>query len=157
MTLYKRPNSKYWWMKVHFDGEIVQQSTKVANKRDAQTIESAYRTQLALDKIGIKPRPKAPTFKQAVEDFLTVSKVNHANKPNSFVRIKYLCRSLAKFFGETKVDRVAREDIEKFIGWRASQTSRKTDEAITRIYDKPRINCAQKRFQTANFGWHPFG
>lgn len=56
MALYKRPGSKYWWMKFTFDGEIVQRSTQVANKRDAQTVESAYRTQLALGKIGIKPK-----------------------------------------------------------------------------------------------------
>ncbi len=28
MALYKRPNSKFWWMKFTFDGELVQQSTK---------------------------------------------------------------------------------------------------------------------------------
>jgi hypothetical protein len=67
MALYKRENSKYWWMKFHFDGQLVQQSTKCSNKRDALTVESAFRTQLALGQIGIKPKAKAPTFKQAVE------------------------------------------------------------------------------------------
>jgi integrase len=132
MALYKRANSKYWWMKFTFAGELVQQSTKVANKRDAGTIESAYRTQLALGKIGIKPKPKAPTFKQAVDDFLKWSKVEHAQKPNSFLRIDYSCQSLKKFFGETKVDRIERKDVENFIVWRSKQTSRKTGKAITR-------------------------
>ncbi len=52
-------------MKFTFDGELVQQSTKVANKRDAGTIESAYRTQLALGKLGIKSKEKAPSFREA--------------------------------------------------------------------------------------------
>ena len=132
MALYKRPDSKFWWMKFHFDGEIIQQSTKCSNKRDAGTVESAYRTQLALGKIGIKPKPKAPTFKKAADDFLKWSKVNHAQKPNSYVRVKYSCQSLKDFFGETKVDQIEPKDIEKFIFRRSKQTSKKTGEPITR-------------------------
>jgi spore germination protein GerM len=70
MALYKRPNSKYWWMKFFFDGEFVQQSTKCSNKRDALQVEAAFRHELALGRIGIEPKVKAPTFKQAVDDFL---------------------------------------------------------------------------------------
>lgn len=131
MALYKRPNSKYWWMKFTFDGQLIQQSTQVANKRDALTVESAYRTQLALGKIGIKPKAKAPTLKQAVEDFLKLSEVEHADKPNSFVRIKYSCQSLINFFGQTKVDRITPEDVEKFILHRCRQTSKKTGKLVT--------------------------
>jgi integrase len=132
MSLYKRANSKYWWMKFHFDGQLVQQSTKCSNKRDALTVESAYRTQLALGQIGIKPKAKAPTFKQTVEDFLKMSKLEHAQKPNSFARVNDSCKTLMKFFGETKVDQIESKDIEKFIQWRSGQTSRKTKVLITR-------------------------
>jgi len=132
MALYKRPDSKFWWMKFHFDGELVQQTTKCSNKRDAGTVESAYRTQLALGKIGIKPKPKAPTFKQAMDDFLRWSEINHAQKPNSHIRVKYSCGSLKEFFGETKVDRIEPKDIEKFIFWRSNQKSKKTGELLTR-------------------------
>ncbi len=58
MALYKRENSKYWWMKFYFDGQLVQQSTKVANKRDALTVEAAFRHELALGRIGIKRKKK---------------------------------------------------------------------------------------------------
>jgi integrase len=132
MALYKRPNSKYWWMKFHFDGELIQQSTKVANKRDALTIEAAFRHELALGRIGIKPKKDAPTFKQAVEDFLNMSKLEHAQKPNSFIRIQYACKPLKTFFGQIKVDRIEPSDVEKFILWRSRQTSRKTKDLITR-------------------------
>jgi hypothetical protein len=50
-------------MKFHFDGQLIQQSTKCSNKRDAGMVESAYRTQLALGKIGIEPKEPAPTLK----------------------------------------------------------------------------------------------
>ncbi|HXG84829.1 MAG TPA: site-specific integrase [Pyrinomonadaceae bacterium] len=132
MALYKRANSKFWWMKFTFDGELVQQSTKVANKRDAATIESAYRTQLALGKIGIERQVKAPTFSKAVEDFLVWSKVEHAAQPNTYRRYYFSAELLKKYFGNVKVDKIQKKNIEDFIAWRAGQTSRKTKDFITR-------------------------
>ena len=132
MALYKRPTSKNWWMKFYFDGELIQQSTKCTNKADAQKVESAYRTQLALGKIGIKPKPKAPSFKQAVEDFLKWSKINHAQKPNSYERVRYSCQPLKDFFGEKMANRIEPKDIEAYIFWRSRQTSKKTGKPVTR-------------------------
>lgn len=132
MAIYKRPGSKYYWYKFVFDGGLVQRSSKCTNRADARKVESAHLTQLALGKIGIKPKAKAPTFKKAVTDFLKWSKINHAQKPDSFRRVSYSCQTLEFFFGETKVDRIECEDIEKFIFWRSKQASRKTGKPITR-------------------------
>ncbi len=132
MTLFRRPNSKYWWMKFTFDGELVQQSTKVANKRDAGTVESAYRTQLALGKIGIEPKVKAPTFTKAVDDFLVWAKIEHSSQPNTYKRYFFSAELLKKYFGNTKVDRINKKNVEDFIVWRSGQTSRKTKDFITR-------------------------
>ncbi|HLM62337.1 MAG TPA: site-specific integrase, partial [Pyrinomonadaceae bacterium] len=63
--------------------------------------------------------------------FLVWSKIEHSQKPNSFIRIQYSCQPLEKFFGETKVDRIEPKDIEKFVIWRSGQKSRKTKKAIT--------------------------
>lgn len=131
MALYKRPGSKYWWMKFHFDGQLIQKSTCVANKRDAATVESAYRTQLALGKIGIKPKKTAPLFKDAVEDFLKWSEFHHAQKPKSFKRMSYSCQSIAEYFGKTRADRIEPKDIEKYLLWRSKQISQKTRLPIT--------------------------
>jgi integrase len=132
MALYKRENSKYWWMKFTFDGELVQQSTKVANKRDAATVESAYRTQLALGKIGIKPKEKAPTFREAVQDFLKWLAIKHSGAKGTFYRYEFSCKALEKYFGTVRVDRITAKDVENFLVWRCNQTSRKTKEKITR-------------------------
>jgi len=131
MALYKRPNSKFWWMKFTFDGELVQQSTKIANRRDAATIESAYRTQLALGKIGIEPKREAPTFEKAAEDFLLWAKVKHQESV-TYKRYYFACIALKTFYGKTKVNRIETKDVEKFITWRSCQTSRKTKEKISR-------------------------
>jgi integrase len=132
MAIYKRPNSKYYWMKFYFDGELIQQSTKCSNKRDAQTVESAYRTQLALGKIGIEAKKEVPNFDTAIEDFLKWSKVEHALQTATYKRYYYSCESLKKYFGKVKADRIENKDIEQFIVWRTNQTSRKTAKPITR-------------------------
>lgn len=131
MALYKRPGSKYWWMKFTFDGELVQQSTKVANKRDAQTVESAYRTQLALGKIGIKPKKTAPAFETAANDFLQWAKVKH-NASETYLRYVFSCQTLKRFFGNVKVSKIETKDVEKFIAWRSENISKKTGKPISR-------------------------
>lgn len=131
MALYKRPNSKYWWFKFTFNGKLEQQSTRVSNKRDAATIESAYRTQLALGKLGIKPKKEAPTFKKASDDFLVWAEVYHAEE-STLRREKAAVRLLANYFGKVKVDAFEAKDIEKFVTWRSKQISKKTGLPITR-------------------------
>ncbi len=130
MALFTRANSNYWWMKFTFDGQLIQQSTQVANKRDALTVESAYRTQLALGKIGIEPKQKAPTFEKAVDDFLQWSKVEHAEAETTYNRYFHACSALKKYFGKVKVDRIKAIDIEKFAIWRSVQKSRKTKKPV---------------------------
>ena len=132
MALYKRDGSKYFWMKFTFDGELVQQSTKLANKRDALTVESAYRTQLALGKIGIEPKRKAPTFDKAVDDFLAWSKSGNNIKASSHKRYSQCCQNLKIYFGVVRIDRIKTKDIEKFIDWRGGQKSKGTGGFITR-------------------------
>ena len=100
MALYKRPDSKFWWMKFYFDGQLIQHSTKCSNKRDAATVESAHRTQLALGKIGIKPKEPAPTLKKACDDFLLRVAVEHPNKAETMRRYTSNVKVFLKFFGE---------------------------------------------------------
>ena len=132
MALYKRPTSKFWWMKFYFDGQLIQQSTKCKARRDAETVESAFRTQLALGKIGIQPPKKAPTFEKAVEDFLQWSKVEHAERLTTHSRYYFDCQVLKKYFGKAKTNLIETKDIESFIIWRSGQISRKTKKPITR-------------------------
>lgn len=132
MSLYKRSTSKYWWMKFTFDGKLVQQSTNVSNKCDALTVESAYRTQLALGKIGIEPKKEIPTFEKYLDDFLKWLKVEHAAKPTSYKRYYFSSLPLKKFLGKAKVNQVKSEHVKKYIVWRSSQKSRKTKQGISR-------------------------
>jgi integrase len=132
MALYKRENSKYWWMKFTFDGQLVQQSTRCSNKRNALQVEAAFRHELALGRIGIEPKQQVPTFKQALEDFLKWSAIKYSSAKKTLWRYEFSCKVLDQYFGNTKVDKITTKDIESFITWRSSQISRKTKQEITR-------------------------
>ena len=119
MALYKR--GKTWWMNFWFDGYHVQKSTKCKNKRDAETVERAYQTQLAKREVGIEPKKKAPTFRQAMKDYLAWLKVEHGDKTNTVNRYESNSKILIKFFGDALVDKVSTEMVEKFKTWRCSQ------------------------------------
>lgn len=125
-----RTNSKYYWFKFMFDGELIQQSSKCTNKADARKIESAYRTQLALGKIGIKPPQKAPKFDEAAKDFLAWMRTEQSND-GTYNRYRFAVNTLKRYFGKTKTDKIKKTDVEKFIVWRKKQVVAKTGEIVS--------------------------
>ncbi len=129
MSLYKRAGSKYWWMEFEIEGKRIQKSTKIKNKRDAAEYERLYRSQLLLGEIGLAPKVSAPTFKQTVTDFLELAELEQ--KPHTYLRYKFACDVLIKFFGSTKVDQITFENIDKFKIWRSKQKSRKTKQKVS--------------------------
>jgi integrase len=119
MALYKR--GKTWWMNFWFDGQRIQRSTKIANKRDAEEYERAYRTQLAKAEVGIEPKKPIPGFRQAMDEFLAASKVEHSEKPNTHRRYEIASIPLLDFFRDKRVDQVLPSDVEKYKSWRIEQ------------------------------------
>lgn len=119
MAIYKRGNT--WWMSFNFNGKHIQKTTKCKNKRDAETIERAYRTQLAKGEVGIETRPDAPTFKNAITDFLSWSAIEHQSKPNTVRSYNATSKALIEFFGEKPIDEIESGDVEKFKQWRSKQ------------------------------------
>jgi len=119
MALYKR--GKTWWMNFWFDGTHIQRSTRCKSKRDAETVERAYYTQLAKAEVGFKPKVPIPNFKVAVRDFVAWSKVEHASKPNTWIRYETSTVPLIRFFGDVRVDRISSRDVEKYKIWRSAQ------------------------------------
>lgn len=49
-------------------GERIQESTRQSNKRVAEQMEAARKTQLAKGEVGIKDRPPVPTLRQFAEN-----------------------------------------------------------------------------------------
>jgi integrase len=82
--VYKQAKSKYWWYKFTWNGELIRESTKVTNKRIAETMEAAHRTSLAKGEVGIRDRKPAPTLADfADNDFLGFVRTTSAGKPNT--------------------------------------------------------------------------
>jgi len=134
MAVFKRPNSKFYWMKFYFNGELIQKSTQLTNKSDADTFERAYRTKLVMGEIGIETKKKSfPNFDEVVTDFLKFAKVKYDLHLATYRRHFYSCESLKNHFGKVKINKITKEDVENFIVQRLKQTSRKTKKKVTRL------------------------
>ncbi len=119
MSVAKRGD--YYWMAFMFNGNRVQKSTKTKNKREAEEIERAYRTQLVKGEVGIEKKKEVPSFNQAVKEFLTWSKSEHREKYNTHLAYEVSCKSLSAFFKEQKLNQIEPQNVEKYKVWRASQ------------------------------------
>jgi len=122
MALYKRGG--IWWFDLVFKGRHIQKSTSVRNKRVAEEIRAAYRTQLAKGEVGIeKPEEPGPipAFNQAMKDFLEWSEQEYAAHPNTHRRYRISSAALLRYFGTTPLDRITSDDVEKFKTTRAKQ------------------------------------
>jgi hypothetical protein len=58
--VYKR--GKVWWFKFAFNGQQFRESTKQTNKRVAEQVEAARKTELAKGEVGIRDRKPVSTL-----------------------------------------------------------------------------------------------
>jgi integrase len=57
MSLYKRTDSPYWWVKISVDGETLQRSSRTSDRKKAKEYEHILEAQLwQKKKLGAKPR-----------------------------------------------------------------------------------------------------
>ena len=83
MSIYKREDSEYYWFKFMFKGRLYQRPTKVRNKRTAESIEAAFRTQLAKGEVSIQDQKPAPALRDFAQSFIDFVETRHANKPET--------------------------------------------------------------------------
>ena len=126
MAIYKR--GEVWWMDFRFEGKHVQKSTKLKNKREAETYERAFRTQLAKGEVGLKKKPELPGFDAAMADFLAFAEVEHRSKPNTVRSYRGTSRSLISFFRTTQIDKIEAAAVEKYKQWRGAQKTKPRSE-----------------------------
>ncbi len=92
MGIYRR--GKVWWYKFTWNGEVVRESTKQANKRIAGQLEAARKTQFAKGEVGIKDR-KAPTLDRFMCDsFVPFLEATKSGEPNTITFYKKCIRNL---------------------------------------------------------------
>jgi integrase len=74
MSLYKRPDSEFYWYSFLFGGRRYQGSTKHKNLRAAERVENTLKTKLANSRFGIEELKPAPLFRDFAPRFLEMVK-----------------------------------------------------------------------------------
>ena len=125
MQFYKRTGSKFWWFKFVYRTVRYQESTKQTNRRKAEDIAAVFRMRLIEGELDIKRKQSAPTFSVAISSFLEWSKDHHAAHPNTTVRYTAASKPLLRFFGNSLLDSITPEDVERYKSTRAREQSKR--------------------------------
>lgn len=135
MTLTKR--GAIYWYDFWRNGQRYRESTGVKVKRDAEAIEDAKKTEIAMAKVGIitKKRGPIPRFDIAMKQFLEWSAIEHAGKPNTHRRYVISSKALLSYFGTRKLNQIDSETIEDFKNWRRVQKA--TPKKAKHVKPKP--------------------
>jgi integrase len=116
MAVYKR--GRVWWFKFTWNGEPVRESTKQSNKRVAEQIEAARKTQLAKGEFGIRDRAPVPTIEDfARRHFLPHVESRFIEKPStrSYYAIQVRHLIAHRRLASSPLDAVTREIINGFV------------------------------------------
>jgi integrase len=80
MSIYKRGD--VYWYKFMWQGELIRESTKQPNDKQARKMEAAHRTALANGLVGIREKKLSPTLGDFLrKEFIPYVETKHANKP----------------------------------------------------------------------------
>ncbi len=77
-AVYKRGD--VWWYGFVCNGERIQESTKQGNKRVAEQMEAARKTERAKGLVGIQDRPIVPTLREFERRFVDTLKIESGTK-----------------------------------------------------------------------------
>jgi integrase len=129
----------FWENNIH-----VQRSTKCRNKRNAEVVERAFRTQIARNEFGIDAKKPVPTYNAAMKEFLLWCQTEHAARPATTRRYATSSKALIEYFGDKSLDQITPDDVQKFKQWRSKQKKqapntklRKSKKAASNAVIKP--------------------
>jgi integrase len=118
MGLYRREDSKYWWMEYTLDGMPRYESSGTTNKRVAQKILNLRLAAIIEGRFRL-PKANSPRLAQFSEEFL-----NSIRHQNTRKRYASSVASLRKHFGDTKLTEINAERIDEFKDSRLSSKVR---------------------------------
>ncbi len=121
MGVYKQRGSKNWWYKSSWNGETIRESTKVRNKRAAEQMEAARKTQLAKGEVGIKDRKPTATLQAFLtKSFLPFFEATKQEQPNTLMFYRSRVKKLLEdaILSGSRLDEVTSEDIVSYIARR---------------------------------------
>lgn len=138
MSLYKRKDSSYWWVKVSVTGcKPIQQSTGTADKQKAKEYEAHLIESLWQQKrLGVKPRY---IWQEAVVRY--IEEMSHkASHETDLIHF----RRLQEYLDDRYLDEITRSVVDSFINVRlrdgvSNATVNRCTQLITRVLRKAAI------------------
>lgn len=125
MSVYKREGSEYYWYKFRFMGRRYQRPARVKNRRQAEKIEAAFRTQLANGEVGLEDQKPAPILQEFVQTFTAFVQDRHANKPATARFYLEKARRLLEWepLKQARLNHIDELLIERYIGVRLKKVA----------------------------------
>ena len=122
--LFRRPDSKFWWIQFATDEGKVRESTGTASKKLAIQILSKRRTEVAEGRFLDKKRQPRSTLGELVNWYL--------KRPNCGVRDKFTSRPILDYFGAHKrFSDIKAKDLLDYRQFRLTQQRRQGDRLIS--------------------------
>ena len=114
----------YVWIVDYVDNEGRRRwfNTRTSSRRIAEKIRAKIEVDLALDRVGMGNLGKRVRLSTFVKSFLEYSKVHHAQA--TYQMNAYFLRNFAEFVGDVYVDRITREDVERYKQHRLASVSK---------------------------------
>lgn len=114
MSLFKRKDSPYWWVKIAHDGRRIQQSTGTPDKAKAEEYHDKLKASLwDQARLGVKPRH---TWNEAVVRYLA-----ETTHKTSQVSDKTHLRWLDRFLNGRMLDEINRELLDSIMATRMAE------------------------------------
>ena len=108
MSLYKRKDSPFWWVKLTCNGRALQQSTGTPDQTKAREYHDKLKASLwDQERLGIKPRR---TWNEAVVRYLD-EKSHKASKSDDKVHLRWVDR----FLNGLALDRIDRNLLDRIM------------------------------------------
>jgi len=152
MSVYRKPDSRYYWYSFVFKGRRIQRSAKVENFREAEGIAKAAWVQLARGEVTIadKPQTQRKTIAQLLDalesDFKTRKKDNSKNL-NLIAMVK---DELGKHYADTFRTRDVRTYIAELRKPRKSKKKGRQSKSLADSTIKHRLQILSSAYDLEN-------
>jgi integrase len=134
MSLYKRKNSPYWWVKFSLNGRRIQQSTGTSEKAKAREYQDKLKASLwEQDRLGVKPKR---SWNEAVVRYLAET----AHKASQFADKAHL-RWVHRFLDGVELGSINRDLLDRILvarqkGGSSNATVNRTMEIVRALLRK---------------------
>jgi site-specific recombinase XerD len=123
MGLYRRKDSKDWWMNFSVNGKLYRKSTGTQNKKKAEQILAKVQTLVIEGKWFEVDEAKGHTFDEMMERFMK----EHAptKEPSMQKSYKVSLAHLGEFFSDMTLDKIDTDAVLRYVSYRRGQNNSK--------------------------------